>query len=81
MGLPPTAEGDEPDENAKKVLDERVAPTKLIVLEMTDQEIIERIQQLPEEKIANTHLNDKRLGALLKRYRALHNSESGEYIL
>lgn len=48
---------------------------------MTDEEIIERIQKLPEEKIAGTHLNEKRIGGLLKRYRNLHNSDSGEYIL
>ena len=40
MGLPPVAEGEEPDENAKKILEERLAPTKMIVLEMKDEEII-----------------------------------------
>lgn len=36
MGVPVT-EGEEPEENAKKVLEARLAPTQLIVLEMSDQ--------------------------------------------
>jgi hypothetical protein len=42
---------------------------------------MERIQQLPEEQVANTHLTPQRIGALLKRYRSLNNSDSGEYIV
>ena len=37
MSPPPVPEGEWPDENAKKILDERLAPTKLIMLEMTDK--------------------------------------------
>lgn len=48
---------------------------------MSDQAIMERIQQLPEEQVANTHLTPQRIGALLKRYRTLNNAESGEYIV
>ncbi len=32
MGYPPMPEGEEPDENTKKVLDERLAPNKFILL-------------------------------------------------
>ena len=56
MGVP-VVEGEEPEENAKKVLQARLAPTKLIVLEMSDKQIQERIQSLPEEEVAHTHLN------------------------
>lgn len=36
-GLPPAAEGQQPEEGAKKILDTRLAPTKLIILSMSDQ--------------------------------------------
>ncbi len=62
-------------------MEERLAPTQLIVLEMSDQAILERIQELPEEQVANTHLTPNRIASLLKRYRTLNNSESGEYIV
>lgn len=48
---------------------------------MSDQAILERIQQLPEEEVAHTHLTPQRIGSLLKRYRVLNNSESGEFIV
>ena len=77
MGLPAVAEGEEPDENAKKIVEERLAPSKLIILEMKDQEIIERIQKLPEEQIEGTHLSQQKIGGLLQRYREMHNANSG----
>lgn len=48
MELPTPAEGEEPDENAKKILNKSLAPTKFILLEQSDEKILERLQQLPE---------------------------------
>jgi len=36
MGIPAVEGEDPPDENAKKIVEERLVPTKLIVLEMTN---------------------------------------------
>ena len=69
MGLPPVAEGEEPDENAKKIVEERIAPTKFVILEMSDEDIINRIQQLPEDQVSGTHLTHNKIKGLLKRYR------------
>jgi hypothetical protein len=44
---------------------------------MSDEEILERIQNLPEDQIAHTHLNEKKIKNLLKRYRGLNNGDSG----
>ena len=49
MGLPPTEDGDEPDENPKKIVQPKLIPNKLIILEMSDESILERLQNLPEE--------------------------------
>ena len=48
---------------------------------MSDQEIINRIQQLPEEQVSGTHLSHSKIAGLLKRYRDLNNAESGEFIV
>lgn len=81
MGLPPALQGQEPDENAKKILEERLAPTKMIILDMPDQDIIKRIQQLPEEQILGTHLTQTRIAGLLKKYREMNNAESGQFVV
>lgn len=47
MGVPVVEGEDAPDENAKKVVEDRLVPNKLIVLEMSNGAIIERIQNLP----------------------------------
>jgi hypothetical protein len=59
------------------MLEERLAPTKFIVLDMSDQEILDRVQNLPEDQIAHTHLTEKKIKNLLKRYRGLNNGDSG----
>ena len=48
---------------------------------MSDQEIIGRIQTLPEEQVAGTHLSQTKIAGLLKKYRNLNNAESGEFVL
>jgi hypothetical protein len=63
------------------VVDERLVPTKLIVLEMSDDDIIKRVQSLPEDQISKTHLNEKKIKNLLKRYRDLNNAETGDFVL
>ena len=55
MGLPPTEEDQEPDENQQKIVIQKLVPNKLIVLEMSDESIISRLQNLPEEQILGTH--------------------------
>jgi hypothetical protein len=36
---------------------------------------------LPEEQVNSTHLNERKIKGLLKRYRDANNGESGEYVL
>lgn len=81
MGVPAVEGEDNSDENAKKVVEERFVPTKFIALEITDEEIEKRLQTFPEEQIAGTHLNDKKIKILLKRYRTANDSSTGEFIL
>ena len=70
MGLPqPEEEGGEVDENQKKIVEPKLIPNKLIVLEMNDEDILMRLQNLSEEEIAGTHFNETATKKRWKNYR------------
>lgn len=80
MGLPPTEEDQEPDENQQKIVIPKLIPNKLIVLEMSDECIISRLQNLPEEQILGTHFGEVQTKKRLKIYRD-SIAVTGEFVL
>ena len=81
MDFPDLPEGEQPDENTKKILKESLAPTKFILLEQPDEQILDNLQSLPEEQISGTHFTEKEAKRRLKQYRVLMNSKTGDEVV
>ena len=78
MGLPPVEEGEEPDENAQKIVETKLIPDKYIFLEMADGQIMARIQNLSEGEVEGTHLDEKTMKRRLKIFRSLNDPTTGD---
>ena len=81
MVLPPVEEDQEPDENAQKIIEPKLIPNKLVILAMSDEEILERLQSLPEDKVKGTHFDAESTKRRLKLFRKLMDSSTGEFTL
>lgn len=47
------------DENAEKIVDENLMPQSVVFLDGTDDFLKQRVKELSEEKIVNTHYNEE----------------------
>ena len=55
-----------------------IFPGSVIVLEGEDQDLIERVRELPEDRIAGTQYNMPDMLRRIKAYRVANNSEVAE---
>ena len=78
MGLPPTEEDAEPEENPTKIIEEKLIPDKFVVIDISDEAIISKIQSLPENQVEGTHLDEKTMNRRLKIYRKQNDSTTGD---
>lgn len=74
MALPPAIEGQE--ENTGKVINETALPTKMFILEATDEYILNTLKHLPESQLVG-HLNENDTRRRLKVYRKRNESNTG----
>jgi len=58
--------------------DELIYPSHVLLLKGEDQEIINRMKNLPENEIQNTHYNEADMKRRLKKYREDNNSVIAE---
>ena len=78
--MPPSKE-DEPEEEepdrAKMITDFAIFPQSVVSIHGSDQELIDKAKELPEEAIRGTHHNLKDLQRRLKEFRNSNNNPTG----
>ena len=74
----PELEEDQQKDWTPYLKDEDILPSSCIVLDGADEELIDRVRQLPESQIENTHYNEIDMKKRLKKYRLANNSEVAE---
>lgn len=59
-------------------IDQSISPDSIILLKAEDEFLINRIKNLPEKEIENTHYTEQDMKRRLKQYRIANNSTVGE---
>lgn len=70
-------EGQEPSFD-KHIKNDAVFPGSIIVLEGADDNLIQRVRELPEDRITGTHYNEADMRRRIKDYRVANNSQVAE---
>ncbi len=70
-------EGEEPSFD-KHVKDDTIFPGSILVLDGDDQDLIQRVRELPEDQISGTHYNMDAMQRRIKAYRTANNSTVAE---
>jgi hypothetical protein len=75
------AEGEEaPEQQYKLEIDERIAPQYAISFEADDAFLLQKMKELPSERIDGTHWDEAGMGRRLKIYRAANPEDGGESV-
>ena len=72
---------DDPDKEPsydKHIVNDAIFPGSVIVLDGSDEALIQRVRELPEDRIAGTHYNEARMRQRIKDYRIANNSQVAE---
>lgn len=72
---------DESDENRPLILDQKIVPTSVVIFKASDEFLLEKLQNLPEKQLQNTHFNEKEMLRRLNFYRKINNNANGQLIL
>ena len=89
---PPKKEGEEDDDEEedddddpekeptydKHIVNDAIFPGSVIVLDGSDEALIQRVRELPEDRIVGTHYNEARMRQRIKDYRLANNSQVAE---
>lgn len=59
-------------------MNDAIFPGSVIVLDGSDEALIQRVRELPEDRIAGTHYNEERMRERIKAYRVANNSTVAE---
>ncbi len=70
-------EGEEPSFD-KHVKDDSIFPGSILVLDGNDEDLIQRVRELPEDQITGTHYNMDSMQRRIKAYRTANNSTVAE---
>ena len=57
---------------------DHIYPDSCLKLDLEDEKLKERVKELPEEKVANSHWNDADMDRRIKAFRDLNNSETDD---
>jgi len=77
---PKVGEGED-EETAEKVIDENLIPESVVLLQGTDEFLKQRVKELPEERVANTHYNEEGMNRRLAEFKKNNDATTGESIL
>lgn len=70
-------EGQEPSFD-KHIKNGAIFPGSIIVLDGADESLVQRVRELPEDKINGTHYNEEDMRRRIKAYREANNSQVAE---
>ncbi|EGR27078.1 hypothetical protein IMG5_201950 [Ichthyophthirius multifiliis] len=78
----PNGEDDnQDDENAEKIVDENIMPQSVVFFDGSDIFLKQRIKELPEEELQNTHYNEEGMNRRLGQFRKDNLQYTGNPIL